>query len=95
MNIKNFFRFNKIKIIFTLLFLLVFLLFKTEIPVFDATYIKHGFPLPLLERRIDTGWDIGHTSYRVLPLGMVVDVLSWYLISCLIMSVYSKYKKPV
>ncbi len=89
--LKEFLRPDWKKVLITVLILGITLLYKYEPPVSDAYIVDHGLPLGFVEgfQGAKTG-QVDTLHYSVLPIQLVLDIIAWYLISCLILSFVNK-----
>jgi hypothetical protein len=98
MNWKEFLKPSWIKIVLLLIFL-VLSFFKTDYPFSsDSPSFSHGFPLYYLTEGYDwwsyPEWQTSPRKIRdILYFNLFIDLIFWYLLSCLIIWVYDKVKK--
>lgn len=92
--IKNLLKPSKVKIAITILFL-VFSFFHTYSPppqVTDIWVLYHGFPLYYI--KITYGGPLAHLlETRILPLGLLINIIFWYFIICITIFVYKRSKR--
>ncbi len=89
--LKEFLKPDWKKVLITVLILGITLLYKYEPRVFDAYIVYHGLPLGFIEGF--QGGKMGQVDtlhYSVLPFQMIIDLIIWYLVSCLIMEFAKK-----
>lgn len=82
--LKEFIRPDLKKIIISIILLVFFLLFEYNW-AFGELYVQaRGLPFPILT------YDSGY--YFFIYFGLIGDIIFWYLISCLIIFIYNKYR---
>lgn len=88
MNWKEFFKPNEIKIVLTVIFFLVsIIIFKDNF----TPQIYVGFPLLFYLKSF--GDMVNPGPDKIIYQNLFIDLILWYLLSCLIMFIYEKYVK--
>ena len=101
MGIKEFLKPTILKIILTIIFIVVSLLFvyfpaplwieeSNNIATIDFYTNIRGFPIPYLIINIGGGVVQG---FSIFYFGLLIDLIFWYLLSCLIIFIYNKVGK--
>jgi len=84
-------------LVLTILLTALTFLYAYEPMVLDAYILERGFPFPYWRYSIGTFIipeappPVGHSQF--LYPNLLLDIIIWYLISCLIVWIYDKYKK--
>jgi hypothetical protein len=88
MNIKQFLKPDWRKILITVVIMIVFF------PGHPPYYKGGGFPLCYLcSGNCYGGSNIASCGITEKPINLILDIIIWYLISCLIIWIYDKFKK--
>ena len=86
MTLKQFMKPNWRKIVITVILFIISTAYVSFLGL-DAPYL-YGFPLPVYQLG---GWPSGYTGF--IYLGIIVDFIFYYLLSCLIVWIYDKFRK--
>jgi hypothetical protein len=86
MSIKQFLKPDVRKIIVFLILLIISFFIKSGIALGELYWRVIGFPLPILVQTDGLFWSL---SYQ----GIIIDLIFWYIITCLIIWIYEKFKK--
>lgn len=95
MNIKQFLKPDKKRIVLVIIFLGLSLLYLTTEPVLDTIVNDLGGPLHYLKiskEMIGTN-DTSPPVFEFFYINLLIDIIFWYLISCFIILIYDKLKK--
>jgi len=92
MNLKQFLKPDWRKIVIFMIFFALSYIYTvtTLIPALGLTFLFHGFPLGYF--RITVRYNVIQAS-KILWVGLLADIIFWYLLSCLIIWIYDKLKK--
>jgi len=91
MNFKQFLRPDWRKIVIFIVLLLISLVIVYDMPVGELLTSFRGLPLPVLFF-YNSDWHPIPIWYVLLLFGLI-DLIFWYLLSCLIIWIYGKIKK--
>ena len=96
MNLKQFLKPELIKILLFIFLSVFFLSFKRRIIAGELFFSGKGVPL-LIETNLPVEGRMQLVSWKnsnlKLLLFLILDLIFWYLISCLIIWIYDKFKK--
>ncbi len=92
MNLKQFLKLNWKKILLTIIFVGFSYFLKTDClpPGMLGACENYGFPMPYLN--MGSGDFVYFPQYSILWLGLIVDLIFWYFISFIIISVFKRLK---
>ena len=86
---KNFLKFNWSKIIIFVILLAISLLFNPSVILVELLIFVKGTPLPIcIEDQC--------LAHPLLILFLIINLIFWYFFSCVIISIWNKFKeKPI
>lgn len=94
MNLKEVFKPTPVKIFLTLVFLALSFLFKSSVTFgVPMSVTDHGFPYPFYSISGAFTDRVTVPQKELIPFGLVIDAIFWYLISTTIIALYNKFKK--